>query len=61
MGRYARENGYKAMSICVVRGNESAKSLYLRLGAKPYMTFEDNFGDTKANSEKLIWNDIGIL
>lgn len=61
MGRYAYENGYKSMSICVVKGNESAKSLYLRLGAVPYKSFEDSFGSVRTNSEKLIWNDIGIL
>lgn len=61
MGRYASENGYKSMSICVVKGNASAKSLYLRLGAKPYKEFEDNFGKSRANSEKLIWDDIGVL
>lgn len=61
MGRYARENGYKSMSICVVKGNEIAKSLYIRLGAKPFKIFEDSFGSARTNSEKLIWNDIGIL
>ena len=61
MGIYAVENGYKAMSICVVKGNESAKNLYLRLGAEPYNSFDDSFGNSRTNSEKLIWNDIGML
>ncbi len=61
MGRYASDNGYKSMSICVVKGNESAKSLYLRLGAQPYKDFEDNFGSTRTNSEKLIWNELDFL
>lgn len=57
MGRYAADNGFKSMSICVVKGNDTAKSLYLRLGAKPYKEFEDSFGKTHSNSEKLIWDE----
>jgi ribosomal protein S18 acetylase RimI-like enzyme len=61
MGRYASENGYKKMSICVVKGNENAKNLYLRLGAKPYKEFKDSFEKTSSNSEKLLWYDINRL
>lgn len=61
MGRYAADNGYKTMSICVVKGNETAKSLYLRLGAEMYKSFEDSFENTRTNSEKLIWNDLELL
>lgn len=61
MGRYAADNRYKSMSICVVKGNDTAKSLYLRLGAEPYKSFSDCFANTTANSEKLIWNDINML
>ena len=55
---YAVKNGYESMSICVVKGNEKAKNLYLKLGAEPYKDFEDNFGKTHTNSEKLIWKSL---
>lgn len=61
MGRYAAETGYESMSICVVKGNEKAKSLYLKLGAEPYKCFEDNFGNTATNSEKLIWKSTDLF
>ena len=61
MGKYASDKGYAAMSICVVKGNDSAKSLYLRLGAVPFKDFEDNFANTSAKSEKLIWKHLEIL
>ena len=61
MARFASDSGYKSMSICVVKGNETAKSLYLRLGAKPYKNFEDSFANTRSNSEKLIWKNISVL
>lgn len=61
MAEYASDSGYKSMSICVVKGNETAKNLYLRLGAEPYKSFEDSFANTRANSEKLIWKDISLL
>ncbi len=60
-GRYAYDNGYKAMSVCVVKGNDAARSLYIRLGAKPFKEFEDSFGKTKSNSEKLIWKEADFL
>lgn len=61
MAGFALDSGYKSMSICVVKGNEAAKNLYLRLGAEPYKSFEDSFANTNANSEKLIWKDISVL
>lgn len=61
MGRYALDNGYRAMTICVVKGNEKAKSIYLKLGAELYKAFEDNFANTAANSEKLIWKNIKVF
>lgn len=61
MGKFAAQNGYRSMSICVVKGNDSAKSLYLRLGAEPLKEFEDSFANTRTNSEKLIWNEIKIF
>lgn len=61
MAQFASDGGYKSMTICVVKGNETAESLYLRLGAEPYKSFEDSFANTSANSEKLIWEDISVL
>lgn len=61
VGRYAAENGYEAMSICVVKGNANAKNLYIKLGAGPYKQFKDDFGNAVSNSEKLLWTDLEIF
>lgn len=58
MKKFAKENGYMSMSICVVKGNEKAKKLYLKLGAELYKSFTDSFGKSTSNSEKLIWKTI---
>lgn len=58
IGRYARNNGYGCMSVCIVRGNEGAKRLYERLGAVHDKYFEDDFHGTKSQSEKLVWEDL---
>ena len=54
--QYAHEHGYRKMSICIVRGNDSAGSLYHRLGAEHHSFFEDDFNGTVSASEKLIWD-----
>ncbi len=61
VGRYAADNGYQSLSICVVKGNENAKALYLKLGAEPYKSFTDDFGSTTSNSEKLIWKSTDLF
>ena len=53
---YALDNGYTKMSVCIVRGNDSARDLYLKLGADHYSYFTDDFDGTKSNSEKLLWH-----
>lgn len=58
VGFYAYGQGYKSMSICIVKGNSNAKILYEKLGAKHYKDFIDYFGSTKSNSEKLIWDNL---
>ena len=58
IGKYAADMGYEKMSICIIRGNDLAKNLYCRLGAVHYSFFTDDFGGTRSNSEKLLWNDL---
>lgn len=58
VGDYAYNQGYKCMSICIVKGNSNAKDLYEKLGAKHYKDFIDYFGSTETNSEKLIWDNL---
>lgn len=58
VGNYAYINGYEHMSICIVKGNNIAKRLYEKMGAKNYKDFIDYFGSTVSNSEKLIWNNL---
>lgn len=58
VGNYAYKEGYKCVSICIVKGNSNAKGLYEKLGAKHYKDFIDYFGSTKSNSEKLIWDNL---
>lgn len=45
-------------TICIMVGNDSARSVYTKLGAVHYKYFEDTFGDTVTQSEKLIWKNI---
>lgn len=61
VGNYAYVKGYKHMSICIVKGNNNAKKIYEKIGAKHYKDFIDNFGNVKCNSEKLIWNDLNCF
>ena len=49
------------MSICIVKGNDNAKRIYEKMGAKHYKDFIDYFGDTESNSEKLIWNNLNYF
>ena len=61
VGKYALTNGYQCMSICIVKGNDSAKSIYKKLGAVHYKYFIDDFGGVKSNSEKLIWENLNVF
>lgn len=58
VGHYAYSKGYDCMSICIVKGNCKAKSLYEKMGAVHYKDFIDYFGNTESNSEKLIWDNL---
>ena len=59
-GRFAADQGYERMSICIVRGNNRAGSLYQKLGAEHYSFFEDDFCGTPSSSEKLLWHNLPI-
>ncbi len=61
VGQYALASGYGKMSVCVVKGNDSAKKLYMKLGARHLLSFEDKFDNSRINSEKLIWDDLKIF
>ena len=61
VGSYAYIKGYEHMSICIVKGNDNAKRIYKKMGAKHYKDFIDYFGDTESNSEKLIWNNLNYF
>lgn len=57
-GQYALSNGYTRMSICIICGNDSARHLYEKMGAKHFENFIDSFGEIRTNSEKLLWDDL---
>lgn len=57
VGRYAYEGGYEKMSICIVKGNDNAGSLYRKLGARHYKDFEGKL----SHSEKLLWDELKIF
>ncbi len=61
VGQYALTSGYGKMSVCVVKGNDSAKKLYMKLGARHLLSIEDKFDNSRINSEKLIWDDLKIF
>lgn len=56
-GKYACENGYEKMSICIVKGNDNAGKLYRKLGAKHYKDFNGKM----SLSEKLLWDELNIF
>lgn len=53
----ALELNCSELSICVVRGNENARRLYVSLGAKHYKYFTDRADGMDCSSEKLLWTD----
>ena len=57
VGRYAYENGYKKMSICIVKGNDNAGGLYRKLGARHYKDFTGKM----SHAEKLLWDDLSVF
>ena len=61
VGSYAYIKGYEHMSICIIKGNDNAKRIYEKMGAKHYKDFIDYFGDTESKSEKLIWNNLNCF
>ena len=56
-GKYAFDNGYEKMSICIVKGNDKAGALYRNLGANHYKDFIGKL----SLSEKLLWHDLKIF
>ncbi len=54
VGRYAYNEGYGKMSICIVKGNDNAGALYRKLGARHYKDFNGRL----SNSEKLLWDSL---
>ena len=56
VGKYALDNGYEKMSICIVKGNDNAGDLYRKLGARHYKDFTGKM----SHSEKLLWDDLSI-
>lgn len=58
IARCALQDGYRRMSICIVKGNDNARNLYVKLGAEHYEDFIDDFGGALSHSEKLIWTDM---
>lgn len=61
MMKYAAENNYLKMSVCIVKGNDKAGNLYKKLGAEHFSYFDDDFCGTVSHSEKLLWNDLSSL
>jgi len=61
IGKYAYNNGYEKMSICIVKGNDRAEEIYTYLGAKHYKDFIDDFEGTPSNSSVLLWDDLNMF
>ena len=60
-GAHAVDAGFRRMSVCIVRGNENARRLYVKLGAEHHAFFEDPFGCVVSHSEKLIWEHLAAF
>ena len=53
---YANNKGFNCLSINIINGNDKAKQLYMKLGAKHHSFFDDHLSEGElAPSEKLIW------
>lgn len=61
IGKYAYNNEYEKMSICIVKGNDRAEGIYAHLGAKHYKDFIDDFEGTPSNSSVLLWDDLNMF
>jgi len=61
VGRFGREQGFAHMTICIVRGNDNAREIYLHHGARHEAFFTDHFGETPSNSERLIWDSLDLF
>jgi len=61
IGKYAYDNGYEKMSICIVKRNDRAEEIYTHLGAKHYKDFIDDFEGTPSNSSVLLWDDLNMF
>ena len=47
---------YAKMAVCLVKGNDNARSLYIKMGASHYTDKVDTFTGEITYSEILIWN-----
>ena len=50
-----RKGGYPQMGICVVRGNENALNLYLKMGAEHLAVREETFTGELSYADLLLW------
>lgn len=50
------EESYSKMAICIVKGNDRARELYVKLGAKHFRDKVDDFTGEITYSEILIWD-----
>lgn len=60
VAQYGLANTYKAMSVCIVKGNLDAGKLYQRLGARHYKDFVDEFNSIATDSQKFIWDELPV-
>ena len=51
-----KEENYGQMAVCLVKGNDNARTLYTKLGAVHYKDKVDNFTGEISYSEILTWN-----
>ena len=51
-------DGYEKAGVCIVKGNDRARNLYLRLGASHLRDKEDDFTGERTYSEILIWPSV---
>ena len=50
-----RKKGFPQMGICVVRGNENALNLYLKMGAEPMAVREETFTGELSYADLLLF------
>ncbi len=61
VARYALENAYGSMAVCIVKANSKAGGIYEHLGARRHSDFIDQVNGMSIESKRYMWDDLQRL